>query len=57
MEKEIFKELDYIDFLKEKRTVSNKTYKKITLEKYGLSIILLLLLFFLLLIIPTIHLT
>ncbi|SBT85580.1 fam-l protein [Plasmodium malariae] len=36
MEKKIFKELDYIDFLKNNRTISNNTYKKIIYKKYGL---------------------
>ncbi|SBS96056.1 Plasmodium exported protein (Pm-fam-a like), unknown function [Plasmodium malariae] len=37
-EKKIFKELDYIDYLKNNRTISNKVYKKIICKKYGLGI-------------------
>ncbi|SBS99458.1 Plasmodium exported protein (Pm-fam-a like), unknown function [Plasmodium malariae] len=48
IEKKIFKELDYFDFLKNNRTISNKTYKKIIRKKLALRIsvplILLLLL-------------
>ncbi|SBS95564.1 Plasmodium exported protein (Pm-fam-a like), unknown function [Plasmodium malariae] len=48
MEKKIFKELDYIDFLENNKTVSDKLYKKIILKKFSLRIaaplILLLLL-------------
>ncbi|KAI4840235.1 hypothetical protein MKS88_001593 [Plasmodium brasilianum] len=36
MEKKIFKELDYVDFLKNNRTISNNTYKKIMYKKCGL---------------------
>ncbi|SBT87649.1 fam-l protein [Plasmodium malariae] len=36
MEKKIFKELDYIDFLKNNRTISDKTYKKIICKKFAL---------------------
>ncbi|SBS91578.1 Plasmodium exported protein (Pm-fam-a like), unknown function [Plasmodium malariae] len=35
MEKKIFKELDYADFLKNNRTISDKIYKKIIRKKYG----------------------
>ncbi|SBT00011.1 Plasmodium exported protein (Pm-fam-a like), unknown function [Plasmodium malariae] len=45
LEKRIFKELDYVDFLKSNRTVSDKIYKKIMLKKCGLRIALPLLLF------------
>ncbi|SBS96102.1 Plasmodium exported protein (Pm-fam-a like), unknown function, partial [Plasmodium malariae] len=48
LEKKIFKELDYENFLKNSKTISNKIYKKIMIRKYGLRIatplILLLLL-------------
>ncbi|KAI4833752.1 uncharacterized protein MKS88_000312 [Plasmodium brasilianum] len=53
LEKKIFKELDYEDFLRNNRTISNKVYKKIILKKYGLRLILPVL-FFLLLLIPII---
>ncbi|SBS97647.1 Plasmodium exported protein (Pm-fam-a like), unknown function [Plasmodium malariae] len=36
MEKKIFKELDYQNFLKKNRTITDKTYKKIIIKKYGL---------------------
>ncbi|KAI4841029.1 hypothetical protein MKS88_000797 [Plasmodium brasilianum] len=36
MEKKIFKELDYIDFLKNNRTISDKTYKKVICKKFAL---------------------
>ncbi|KAI4841579.1 fam-l protein [Plasmodium brasilianum] len=48
LEKKIFKELDYIDFLKNNKTISGKIYKKITLKKYGLRIALPIILFLLL---------
>ncbi|SBS97598.1 Plasmodium exported protein (Pm-fam-a like), unknown function [Plasmodium malariae] len=48
LEKKIFKELDYMDFLKNNRTITNKVYKRITCKKYGfrlaIPLILLLLL-------------
>ncbi|SBT85484.1 fam-l protein [Plasmodium malariae] len=49
MEKKIFKELDYQNFLKKNRTITDKTYKKIIIKKYGLrlGIPVLLFLFFL----------
>ncbi|SBS96705.1 Plasmodium exported protein (Pm-fam-a like), unknown function, partial [Plasmodium malariae] len=50
LEKKIFKELDYEDFLKNNRTISDKLYKKIIFKKYRLRIVLPLLLFFLLII-------
>ncbi|SBT85555.1 fam-l protein [Plasmodium malariae] len=50
LEKKIFKELDYMDFLKRNRTISDKVYKKIILKKYGLRYALPLLIFVLLLI-------
>ncbi|SBS95092.1 Plasmodium exported protein (Pm-fam-a like), unknown function [Plasmodium malariae] len=36
LEKKIFKELDYVDFLKNNRMISDKLYKKIIRKKYGL---------------------
>ncbi|SBS96907.1 Plasmodium exported protein (Pm-fam-a like), unknown function [Plasmodium malariae] len=48
LEKKIFKELDYQDFLKNNRTISDKLYKKIIIKKYRLRLALplvLLLLF------------
>ncbi|SCN12020.1 fam-l protein [Plasmodium malariae] len=36
MEKRIFKELDYVDFLKNNRTISDNAYKKIIYKKFGL---------------------
>ncbi|KAI4841138.1 hypothetical protein MKS88_000373 [Plasmodium brasilianum] len=45
LEKKIFKELDYVDFLKSNRTISDKIYKKILLKRCGLRIALPLLLF------------
>ncbi|SBS97101.1 Plasmodium exported protein (Pm-fam-a like), unknown function [Plasmodium malariae] len=47
-EKKIFKELDYEDFLKKNRTISDKLYKKIILKKYRIRLFLPLLLFSLL---------
>ncbi|SBS96225.1 Plasmodium exported protein (Pm-fam-a like), unknown function, partial [Plasmodium malariae] len=40
LEKKIFKELDYIDFLKRNRTISDKTYKKVILKKFRLRLAL-----------------
>ncbi|KAI4834040.1 uncharacterized protein MKS88_000186 [Plasmodium brasilianum] len=51
LEKKIFKELDYTDFLKNNKTISNKIYKKIIHKKYGLRIVLPVLIFLFLLII------
>ncbi|SBT85958.1 fam-l protein [Plasmodium malariae] len=45
MEKKIFKELDYQNFLKKNRTITNKTYKKIISKKYGLRLAIPVLLF------------
>ncbi|KAI4839244.1 hypothetical protein MKS88_001788 [Plasmodium brasilianum] len=45
LEKKIFKELDYADFLKNNRTISDKIYKKILIKKCGLRFALPLLLF------------
>ncbi|SBT86387.1 fam-l protein [Plasmodium malariae] len=49
LEKKIFKELDYENFLKSNRTISDKLYKRIVLKKYGIRLLLPLLLLFLLL--------
>ncbi|SBS96923.1 Plasmodium exported protein (Pm-fam-a like), unknown function [Plasmodium malariae] len=48
IEKKIFKELDYVDFLKNNRTISDKVYKNIVLKKCGIKLSLPLLLLFLL---------
>ncbi|KAI4841030.1 hypothetical protein MKS88_000798 [Plasmodium brasilianum] len=40
MEKKIFKEQDYLDFLKSNRTIRNNTYQKIIRKKYGFRITL-----------------
>ncbi|SBT85617.1 fam-l protein [Plasmodium malariae] len=50
MEKKIFKELDYMDFLKNNRTISNKMYVKTICKKYRLRFVLPLLLITVLLI-------
>ncbi|SBS97930.1 Plasmodium exported protein (Pm-fam-a like), unknown function, partial [Plasmodium malariae] len=47
-EKKIFKELDYIDFLKSNKNISDKTYKKIMCKKFSLRLGSPLLLFLLL---------
>ncbi|SBT00392.1 Plasmodium exported protein (Pm-fam-a like), unknown function [Plasmodium malariae] len=49
IEKKIFKELDFEDFLKRNKMISNKIYKKIMYKKLALRIALPLLLFLLLL--------
>ncbi|SBT85802.1 fam-l protein [Plasmodium malariae] len=49
IEKKIFKELDFEDFLKRNKMISNKIYKKIMYKKLALRITLPLLLFLLLL--------
>ncbi|SBT87026.1 fam-l protein [Plasmodium malariae] len=54
-EKKIFKELDYIDFLKNNKTISDKTYKKIIIRKYSLQFALPSLLFLLSLALPMIE--
>ncbi|SBT85479.1 fam-l protein [Plasmodium malariae] len=51
LEKKIFKELDYMDFLKSNRTITNKVYKKITCKKYGLRLATPLILLLLLLVV------
>ncbi|SBT86087.1 fam-l protein [Plasmodium malariae] len=48
LEKTIFKELDYVDFLKNNKTISDKIYKKIMIKKCGLRVALPILLFFVL---------
>ncbi|SCN11977.1 fam-l protein [Plasmodium malariae] len=48
LEKKIFKELDYVDFLKNSKTISDKVYKNIVLKKCGIKLALPLLLFFML---------
>ncbi|SBS94442.1 Plasmodium exported protein (Pm-fam-a like), unknown function [Plasmodium malariae] len=48
LEKKVFKELDYVDFIKNNKAISDKLYKKIILKKCGLRISLPLLLFLLL---------
>ncbi|SCN44546.1 fam-l protein [Plasmodium malariae] len=53
-EKNIFKELDFMDFLKNNKTVSDKTYKIVIRKKYGLRIATPVLLFLLFLILLTI---
>ncbi|SBS99103.1 Plasmodium exported protein (Pm-fam-a like), unknown function, partial [Plasmodium malariae] len=50
MEKKIFKELDYENFLKNNKTISDKTYKKIITKRYSLRLAIPVLLFLLLLI-------
>ncbi|KAI4840322.1 hypothetical protein MKS88_001040 [Plasmodium brasilianum] len=48
LEKKIFKELDYENFLKNNHIISDKLYKRIILKKYGLQIAIPLLLFLIL---------
>ncbi|KAI4833663.1 fam-l protein [Plasmodium brasilianum] len=48
LEKKIFKELDFVDFLKRNKNISDKTYKKIMRKKFSLRLGSPLLLFFLL---------
>ncbi|KAI4841159.1 fam-l protein [Plasmodium brasilianum] len=40
MEKKIFKELDYIDFLNNNKTISNKIFRKLVLKKYRVRFVL-----------------
>ncbi|SBT86390.1 fam-l protein [Plasmodium malariae] len=47
-EKKIFKEMDFMDFLKNNKIISNKFYRKIIRKKYVLPFVLPLLIFFLL---------
>ncbi|SBT85659.1 fam-l protein [Plasmodium malariae] len=46
IERKIFKELDYLDFLQNNRTITNKFFRKIIFKKYKLRICLPLFLFF-----------
>ncbi|SBT86135.1 fam-l protein [Plasmodium malariae] len=48
LEKKIFKELDFVDFLKRNKNISDKTYKKIMRKKFSLRLGSPLLLFLLL---------
>ncbi|SBS92306.1 Plasmodium exported protein (Pm-fam-a like), unknown function, partial [Plasmodium malariae] len=48
LEKKIFKELDFVDFLKSNKNISDKTYKKIMRKKFSLRLGSPLLLFLLL---------
>ncbi|KAI4839833.1 hypothetical protein MKS88_001736 [Plasmodium brasilianum] len=50
LEKKIFKDLDFFNFLKNNKTISDKTYKKVILKKCGLRFSLPLLLLILLLV-------
>ncbi|SCP02984.1 fam-l protein [Plasmodium malariae] len=50
LEKKIFKELDYQNFLKNNRIISDKLYKKILCKKYRLRLVIPLLLLFILII-------
>ncbi|KAI4839246.1 hypothetical protein MKS88_001790 [Plasmodium brasilianum] len=50
LEKKIFKELDYVDFLKKNKTISDKIYKSIIRKKCGLRFALPLLLILVLLV-------
>ncbi|SBT85462.1 fam-l protein [Plasmodium malariae] len=52
LEKKIFKELDFLDFLKKNKTISNKIYRKIIRKKCGLRIAFPLIFFMLLSIVP-----
>ncbi|SCO92866.1 fam-l protein [Plasmodium malariae] len=52
LEKKIFKELDFLDYLKKNKTISNKVYRKIMSKKCGLRIALPLIFFLLLSIVP-----
>ncbi|SCN12015.1 fam-l protein [Plasmodium malariae] len=56
-EKKIFKEMDFMDFLKNNKTISNKFYRKIIRKKCVLLFLLPLLLFFLLSLLPIVDLS
>ncbi|SBS95974.1 Plasmodium exported protein (Pm-fam-a like), unknown function [Plasmodium malariae] len=56
-EKKIFKEIDYMDFLKNNKTISNKSYRKIIRKKCVLLFVLPLLMFFLLSLLPIVDLS
>ncbi|KAI4841014.1 hypothetical protein MKS88_000782 [Plasmodium brasilianum] len=49
LEKKLFKELEFLDFLKNRRTISDKLYKKVIYKKCGLRLVLPLFLLLLLL--------
>ncbi|SBT85596.1 fam-l protein [Plasmodium malariae] len=48
LEKKIFRELDYVNFLENNRTLSDKLYKRIILKKYSLRLSFTVILFLLL---------
>ncbi|KAI4833728.1 fam-l protein [Plasmodium brasilianum] len=56
-EKKIFKEMDFMDFLKNNKIISNKLYKKIIRKKCVLLFVLPLLMFFLLSLLPIVDLS
>ncbi|SBS96276.1 Plasmodium exported protein (Pm-fam-a like), unknown function, partial [Plasmodium malariae] len=56
-EKKIFKEMDFMDFLKNNKTISNKSYRKIIRKKCVLLFVLPLLMFFLLSLLPIVDLS
>lgn len=56
-EKKIFKEMDFMDFLKNNRTITNKSYRKIIRKKCVLIFVLPLLMFFLLSVLPIVDLS
>ncbi|SBT86104.1 fam-l protein [Plasmodium malariae] len=56
-EKKIFKEMDYMDFLINNKTISNKSYRKIIRKKCVLLFVLPLLMFFLLSALPIVDLS
>ncbi|SCO92854.1 fam-l protein [Plasmodium malariae] len=56
-EKKIFKEMDFMDFLKNNKTISNKSYRKIIRKKCVLLFVLPLLMFFLLSVLPIVDLS
>ncbi|SCN11987.1 fam-l protein [Plasmodium malariae] len=56
-EKKIFKEMDFMDFLKNNKTISNKSYRKIIRKKCVILFLLPLLMFFLLSVLPIVDLS
>ncbi|SCP03061.1 fam-l protein [Plasmodium malariae] len=56
-EKKIFKEMDFMDFLKNNKTISNKSYGKVIRKKCVLLFVLPLLMFFLLSVLPIVDLS
>ncbi|SBT85634.1 fam-l protein [Plasmodium malariae] len=56
-EKKIFKEMDFMDFLKNNKIISNKFYRKIIRKKCVLQFVLPLLMFFLLSVLPIVDLS